>query len=422
MNAGILYKKMLPSFLALIVLSVGFYVLRTKNVPFVSAGTEHNVAGYLWSETIGWLSLNSTTGGGSDYGVNVSNPGAGLVSNFSGYGWSENIGWVQFDPGSGFPGAPYHGVQVDNKTQQLSGWARALSANGNGWDGWINFGPTTNNSNGVKRSNCALTGYAWGSDVVGWVGVSGTTTNGSHYGAQLSNYACENHPATITFGPNACNPTSFPGGTCAGIAGMPSGQPVGSLDIIPTVNDSDIWEQPLMCQYKIDGGSFSPPQKCSDPIHVSAIVTTPGTHTLTVQVNDGVWMPTQSIQFTLRKDMSLDFKCSLDTTNWQGCGSLANVLPGAWIYVKFKDYSMPSGHDGFGPDASWNSWGWNFGGGTPLGASGSGGGTDITKVKFSSDGGHTIILTATDSWNRSRLKQYQISIKKNPNFKEVAPE
>ena len=59
----------------------------------VFAGSEHNLSGWAWSENIGWISFNSTTGGGGvNYGVTVASNGR-----LSGYAWSENIGWITFN-------------------------------------------------------------------------------------------------------------------------------------------------------------------------------------------------------------------------------------------------------------------------------------------------------------------------------------
>ncbi len=71
----------------------------------------------------------------------------------------------------------------------MTGWVKALSADGNGWDGWISLagdGATWNGSScvgandylGTNRCNYGVKlnlitgdfeGYAWGSDVVGWI-------------------------------------------------------------------------------------------------------------------------------------------------------------------------------------------------------------------------------------------------------------
>ncbi|MFH1759279.1 MAG: hypothetical protein ABH822_01810 [Patescibacteria group bacterium] len=122
-----------------------------------------DIVGYGWSETIGWIKLN-----GVSYGMRL-NPDS---ENFSGYSWSENIGWVDFD-----------GVDL-NSSNQLVGKARVCAGAVNSatcsggvsplsgdWDGWLSM---SGDNYGVKMVRdpsepCPLEGWAWGSDVVGWV-------------------------------------------------------------------------------------------------------------------------------------------------------------------------------------------------------------------------------------------------------------
>ncbi len=58
------------------------------------AGTEHNLFGYAWSDTVGWISFNNcpnpntTTDCGSiNYGVNL-DP---ITKQVSGWAWSDNV-------------------------------------------------------------------------------------------------------------------------------------------------------------------------------------------------------------------------------------------------------------------------------------------------------------------------------------------
>lgn len=173
----------------------------------VKAGTQ-DVTGWLWSSNTGWVSMNcinTNSCGGVSYGVTQSNSG-----DWSGYGWSNNIGWLKFNTG-----CPTNYGQCNTKltASGLSGWARfcAGTVNGDctgadradGWDGWVslsyandnnltsidlqpgspgiapyNYGPTQDPSTG------AVTGFAWGSEVVGWLNFYNVfapinTTNGN---------------------------------------------------------------------------------------------------------------------------------------------------------------------------------------------------------------------------------------------------
>lgn len=137
----------------------------------VLAGSEHNLSGFAWSSNVGWISFNSTNDHDAvaagvqpspiNYGVDI-----GADGYLSGYAWSPNIGWIKFGGFSGFPAGS--GTVATNARlvgSNVSGWAKALSAS-DGWDGWISFSGT---GYGVVSSGSGLSGYAWGSDVVGWV-------------------------------------------------------------------------------------------------------------------------------------------------------------------------------------------------------------------------------------------------------------
>lgn len=132
------------------------------NLNTAEAQSSSNVSGYAWSDNIGWISMRSTTT--PSYGVSISES----TGYFSGYAWSDNIGWIDFAPTSGFPSAPYSKVRLQGGS--VSGWARALSYGG-GWDGWIKF--DGGSDYGVTVSGNSFSGYAWGSDVVGWIDFSG---------------------------------------------------------------------------------------------------------------------------------------------------------------------------------------------------------------------------------------------------------
>lgn len=149
-------------------LLITFVVLGIFAFGNTKAGPADNVSGWAWSENIGWISFNNTSGGGAtNYGVNIAPDGV-----FSGYAWSENIGWISFnrsDTGAP-PGSPDYGThlaEVDLDTGDVSGWARALTYNG-GWSGWIKLrGPTYGVS--INRDTGEFYGWAWSNQVVGWI-------------------------------------------------------------------------------------------------------------------------------------------------------------------------------------------------------------------------------------------------------------
>ncbi len=169
----------------------------------VEASATDNLSGYAWSENIGWISFNCTDTGTcatSPYGVTVSATGA-----LSGYAWSENIGWVSFNA-SDVTSCPSGTCPptFDKVTGNVTGWARAIApmganaSNAGGWDGFVSL---SGSNYGITVSGCAWGGWAWGSDVVGWISFGG---NGGGTVTGTGN-ACKGNPPTLTFG---ANPTS----------------------------------------------------------------------------------------------------------------------------------------------------------------------------------------------------------------------
>jgi hypothetical protein len=140
--------------------------------PYLAPATAHAsgdaITGYAWSDNIGWISFSGTAADSSPYGVVV-----GADGTLSGYAWSDNIGWITF-------GANACGAQAAMVAGALSGFAQAVGADNQGWDGCISLSGASP-AYGVTLSGNTFTGYAWGSDVVGWLSFSGTAADGSPY-------------------------------------------------------------------------------------------------------------------------------------------------------------------------------------------------------------------------------------------------
>src|SRR3990167_453063 len=178
--------------LVLLVLFVSYFITVSQgDTKKVKADSSNILSGYAWSENIGWISLNSsncdTNGngfidtsacGGTDtaaspvinYSVNVDQSGK-----LSGYAWSEYIGWISANEAD-LVACPKGSCTAKLLNNKLTGWLKALSGDlfpSDGWDGWISlsdnnpydYGPTL-------AANGTFSGYAWGSDVVGWVDFS----------------------------------------------------------------------------------------------------------------------------------------------------------------------------------------------------------------------------------------------------------
>lgn len=187
------------------------------------AAASDNVSGYAWSggsdtgPGIGWISFNCTNDGScatSPYGVSI-DPTTGLLS---GYAWAnprddaastDSVGWISFNPGdlAVCPGGAGNQANLDLTTGKgLRGFARALVAATDpqaAWDGCIRF-------NGVSYDFATgkFSGYAWGSDVVGWVDFGAVSVNPplvpTGPTATLSGSDC-----TINPGASLCNSLFF---------------------------------------------------------------------------------------------------------------------------------------------------------------------------------------------------------------------
>jgi hypothetical protein len=120
------------------------------------ASTTAELSGYAWSSNIGWISFK-----GSNYGVTFDQ----LNGTLSGYAWSSNIGWISFNTGD-LTGCPTNPCRASYSNNAFSGWAKALSADGKGWDGWIHI---SGSGYGLTLSDTTISGYMWGGPVIGWI-------------------------------------------------------------------------------------------------------------------------------------------------------------------------------------------------------------------------------------------------------------
>lgn len=155
-----------------IFISVFCAILFFAVLPIVAKADIVNVKGWAWSDTIGWIQFDTGKSSLPTY-----NTATGALS---GYAWSDNIGWIKFNGLSANNGVGGSSAKTDTSTGIISGWARACAgtssgdctsmvSRSDGWDGWIKF--DTGRSNPVKIDLVTgdFHGYAWGSDVVGWI-------------------------------------------------------------------------------------------------------------------------------------------------------------------------------------------------------------------------------------------------------------
>lgn len=180
-----------------IVLGFGF----VNQVSAAKSPSDHTLYGYVWSDNIGWISLNCSDRSicsTSNYEVYIDYQ----TGQLSGYGWSSNVGWISFDAEteSGCPERAYiancrpvavlssTGTYGSTPFPHILGWARVVN-NDHNWDGWISL--SCHNHDAIDNTYCdshsygavlpsdsstaigttggALDGYAWGSTVLGWL-------------------------------------------------------------------------------------------------------------------------------------------------------------------------------------------------------------------------------------------------------------
>ena len=208
--------------------------------PALSQSPPRSIAGYAWSDNIGWIDLNCSNSGvcgTNPFGLSINASGV-----ISGYAWSDSIGWISANS-SDLTGCPSGPCTVTLTGGVLSGWLKALSADNNGWDGWISlsgsgYGPTVTNG--------LFSGYAWGSDVVGWVSFANAYTPC----VPATTYTCSGSTIVQNVTATNCQVTSTNLATCVSpqfcTAGsaiclwpspevMPNGNQTGNLTARPSL-------------------------------------------------------------------------------------------------------------------------------------------------------------------------------------------
>lgn len=189
-TVGNMKKNIITILSILFALSIVAFVVSVRPLGMRAAGGDST--GQAWSSNIGWVDFGNT---GGTYGVKMQTSGTSRM--LSGYAWSSNIGWISFDT-TATTGCPSGDCQArvewgttGGPGVLLKGFARACSVftsgcSGSlkastelgGWDGFISLGdskPTDAVNYGVKLNTISgnATGFAWGSQVVGWLDFTG---------------------------------------------------------------------------------------------------------------------------------------------------------------------------------------------------------------------------------------------------------
>ncbi len=381
---------------------------------------EHNVSGWAWSENIGWISFScKNQGAAGDYGLDIADS-TGLLS---GYAWSENIGWITFnraDTGAP-PAAPDYGTylaKIDLSSKEISGWARtcsvfqtgcsgALDPNRGGWEGWIKLRDTSYRTwVNSSISPAEFRDWGWSDMNVGWI-----TFNCIDINCGASNYKVitsfsYNQPPQASFScvPSSC--TIYTGETLT--LNNNSSDPDNNLarsewDILNWGSAPDL----TCCASGCDSSTIL----CN--YTVQSLILGKGTYSSRLSVWD-VSNETNSLTkaFSIKQDIVVDFKCSLDNSNWQSCANF-HAQFGAKVY--FQDQSTPSE----GTGVSISSRVWAFTNGTPATVTG-----NILNplTRFYSIGTKQVSLTVTDTTSRSASKSYNLQIDISfPKWEEIAP-
>ncbi len=196
-----------------VIVFAGFHQSKAQTTVIAACPEGIKVYGWAWSSNIGWISFNSDnpTGGGGPHCVSIKD------DYLTGWAWSSNVGWIKFGGLSGFPsalspvfGSPAGNAHISNAhgvgNDKIEGWARAcagtvkagdnaanpqfpgdcstMTPRQDGWDGWIEL--TGLNHTMAYSPAGAITGNAWGSDVIGEIGFNLTSTAGPAPAASCS--------------------------------------------------------------------------------------------------------------------------------------------------------------------------------------------------------------------------------------------
>ena len=380
-----------------------------------NAAASDNVSGFAWSETIGWISFNNTSGGGAtSYGVNIDS----ATGNFSGYAWSENIGWIWFAPAGPYPEAPAYSARLDTVSNQVTGWARAL-ANGGGWDGWIKMAgmATDGGSYGVSRSGCDLTGFAWGSDVVGWIKFKGTAQNGSPYGTVTTFCANSNPTATglsVSKGNYCSSPAHFFSWTYSDADG--DAETRFQFQVDNNIDNNSDFSSPEINRDEQGLNNPSPFTNNQNALVSVAAASDRLVYNTTYywqvrvydnQGNNSGWVSGSSFKTEKHLYPSVDF-------------SWAPTNPSANEAVQFADQSECYGLGNVIVVCPSNAWSWNIPDAAYINSTNSS--SQNPQVEFLSNGTKAVTLTVTDSDGYSCPVSKNVNVGLSlPGWKEIAP-
>ena len=250
-----------------------------------------------------------------------------------------------------------------------------------------------------------LSGWAWGSDVVGWISFNSSTGGGATHAVSVD-ITLNSFPTAII---SSCSPadcTAWKSGSVITSLTLNNGStdPDGNSDIIES-----IW-----------GGQLVPNITCVNRCNYTILPTmSVGTWNAELIVKDSAFQfsPSTVKTIVIKQDTVASFDCSilsspdpLDDSDWEPCTSI-KPLQGDTIY--FRDTSTPSEDGSFISD-----WDWSF---SPDGNPSSSNSNPASTI-FNTLGSKTVILKATD--NMGRYDTEVIPINPSipfPDWREISP-
>ena len=122
-----------------------------------------SLSGSAWSENIGWVNFS-----GPGYHASIDD----ATGAYGGWAWSDQVGWINLMGDSGRACSATEGGDC----------SAVVSSNAGEWDGILKFVGASYGAKvvGTVETGCRLSGYAWGSSVIGWLHLEG-----AKYGVKL---------------------------------------------------------------------------------------------------------------------------------------------------------------------------------------------------------------------------------------------
>ena len=259
------------------------------------------------------------------------------------------------------------------------------------------FAPANSDSWSSSAVNTSLTGSYW---------------YGLHVLDNATNQTNESSPIKITMNnPPIANFTCLPG-SCAIYTGEILTLQDNSTDINNNIIRSE-WDilnwGSAPDTYCNSSGCGSPAGSCDCNYTLQSAIVGRGTYNVSLKVKDSFnETNTYTRSVTVKQEIIVNFKCSLDNANWQDCAGFETTV-GEQVYL--LDQSIAS------EGATISSRSWTFQDADPATAN-----TVNPQTKFSEDGLKQVSLMVKDSAGRSKTLLKDINVQQSvPEWEEIIP-